>query len=153
MIHLKRTDSADPDFRSLVVKLDKDLAIRDGEMHGFYNQFNTVVNIRNVVVAYKDDTPAGCGAFKEYAPGIAEVKRMFVGPENRRKGIAAGILAELEKWAGELGYDRCILETGINQPEAIALYGKNGYTKIPNYDQYEGVETSVCFEKHLKNLP
>jgi putative acetyltransferase len=153
MIRYKRTDSADPDFRSLVVKLDRDLAIRDGEMHGFYNQFNTIVNIRNVVVAYSDETPAGCGAFKDYSPGSAEVKRMFVMNEYRRKGIAAGILDELEIWAGELGYVRCILETGINQPEAIALYSKNGYSRIPNYDQYVGVETSVCFEKQLINLP
>jgi putative acetyltransferase len=149
MLHLIRTDSSDLDFRDLVSQLDKDLAKRDGDLHGFYNQFNTLVNIKHVVVAYYDNEPAGCGAFKEYAPGVAEIKRMFVAPDQRRKGIAAAVLSELEKWASELSYSRFILETGINQPEAIALYKKNGYASIPNYGQYEGVETSVCFEKSL----
>jgi putative acetyltransferase len=149
MIVLKRSDSSDPDFRMLVEKLDKDLAIRDGDMHGFYNQFNTIINIRHVIVAYLDDMPAGCGAFKEYSHGVVEVKRMYVSDDQRRKGIAACILEGLEEWAGELAYKKCILETGINQPEAIALYSKKGYTRITNYDQYTGVDTSVCFEKSL----
>jgi putative acetyltransferase len=149
MRHLNRTDSSNPDFLSLVRKLDNDLAIRDGDLHGFYNQFNTLAKIRHVVVAYNDSEPVGCGAFKEYSEGVAEIKRMFVSPDQRRKGIAASVLSELEKWAEELGYDRLILETGINQPEAIGLYKKNGYTSIPNYGQYEGVETSVCFEKYF----
>ncbi len=51
------------------------------------------------------------------------------------------------KWASELGYTSCVLETGKRQPEAIALYTKNGYKIIPNYEQYEGVENSVCFRK------
>jgi GNAT superfamily N-acetyltransferase len=147
MLILKRTDSSDPDFRALVLLLDKDLAVRDGELHGFYNQFNTLVNIGHVLVAYIDRKPAGCGAFKEYAPGVAEIKRMYVMPDERRKGIAVALLTGLEKWAVELSYTRCILETGINQPEAIALYHRSGYTRIPNYDQYKGVETSLCFEK------
>jgi putative acetyltransferase len=149
MLHLIRTDSSNPDFRNLVSRLDKDLTIRDGELHVFYNQFNTLVNIKHVVVVYYDDEPVGCGAFKEYAPEVAEIKRMFVSPNKRRKGIAASVLSELEKWAGELSYSRLILETGINQPEAIALYKKNGYTSISNYGQYEEVETSICFEKFL----
>jgi putative acetyltransferase len=151
MIVFNRTDSSDPDFRQLVEQLDKDLAIRDGDMHGFYNQFNTITNIKHVIVAYSDGLPAGCGAFKEYTYDSAEVKRMFVRTDYRRQGIAAGILAELEKWAGDIAFQRCILETGVNQPEAIALYTKNGYSRIPNYDQYTGVDTSVCFEKILNS--
>jgi putative acetyltransferase len=70
-------------------------------------------------------------------------------PDNRGKGIAAQILNELEKWAKELNYKKCVLETGHKQPEAIALYKKNGYKQIPNYGQYIGIENSVCFEKLL----
>ena len=66
-----------------------------------------------------------------------------------RSGIATQILTELEKWATELSFKKCVLETGKKQPEAIALYIKNGYKIIPNYGQYEGVENSVCFEKLL----
>ena len=79
-----------------------------------------------------------------------EVKRMFVSPEGRNKGIGTLILSELESWASELSYTKCILETGKKQPEAIRLYDKNGYTLIPNYGQYAGIANSVCFEKNIK---
>lgn len=147
MYTLTRTDSSNPDFQTLVAELDKDLAIRDGDEHAFFAQFNKIAAIKHVIVAYEGDTAAGCGAIKEYERGVAEVKRMYVPEEYRGRGIASLILAELEKWAAELGYTKCILETGIRQPEAIGLYKKNGYTIIPNYGQYATVESSVCFEK------
>ncbi|MFN8398050.1 MAG: GNAT family N-acetyltransferase [Bacteroidia bacterium] len=146
---LIRTDSENEGFRSLVVLLDRELAIRDGDDHAFFAQFNKIQNIRNVVVAVLDGVPVGCGAFKEYEPGVMEVKRMFVQPEIRGKGIAGKILRELEEWMMELGYKRWILETGEKQPEAIRLYSKSGYTRIPNYGQYADVATSVCFEKRF----
>jgi GNAT superfamily N-acetyltransferase len=149
MINILRTNSENHDFIELVRLLDADLAIRDGDKHTFYDQFNKIDNIRYVVVAYENNIPAGCGAIKEYKPDSMEVKRMYVLPENRKKGIASKILAELEIWARELSYSKCILETGQGQPEAIELYKKNGYTLIPNYGQYAGVENSLCFEKRL----
>lgn len=149
MITVKRTHSADPHFSELVKELDKDLAIRDGEEHGFYAQFNKVDTIQHVVVAYYGDEPSGCGAVKEFTSGTMEVKRMFVPLEKRGLGIASNVLQELERWCQELGYTNCVLETGKKQPEAIALYTKNGYRIIPNYGQYAGVENSVCFEKIL----
>lgn len=72
---------------------------------------------------------------------------MFVHPDFRGKGIASTILASLEIWASEFGYTSCVLETGKNNPGAIALYQKSGYEIIPNYDQYENIETSVCLKK------
>jgi putative acetyltransferase len=74
---------------------------------------------------------------------------MYTEPAKRGKGIAARVLSELEKWAAELSYQKCILETGIRQPEAISLYTKSGYKRIPNYGKYLNVENSVCFEKEL----
>jgi putative acetyltransferase len=74
---------------------------------------------------------------------------MYTLPGNREKGIATKVLIELEKWANELGYNKCILETGKKQPEAIALYKKNRYKLIPNFGQYAEVENSVCFEKEI----
>lgn len=146
---IKRTNSDDSDFQSLVKLLDIDLAIRDGEEHSFFAQFNKIVNIKHVVLVYESGEPVGCGAIKEYESGVMEVKRMFVPPEKRGKGIASKVLKELEVWAKELGYKKCILETGKKQPEAIALYHKNEYRIIPNYGQYAEVESSVCFEKLL----
>lgn len=149
MIQLIRTDSAHPNFTELVHLLDAELSIRDGDEHAFYDQFNKIDRIRHVVVAYLDGQAVGCGAIKEYAPGVAEVKRMYVRPECRGRGVATRVLQELERWAIELSYAICILETGKQQPEAIALYRKNGYRVIPNYGQYAGVENSVCFEKEV----
>jgi GNAT superfamily N-acetyltransferase len=149
MIRIERTDSESEDFVKLVQHLDRDLAERDGNEHDFYAQFNKIAQLKNVVLAYADGIPAGCGAFKEWAPGIVEMKRMYVPPEFRGKGIASLVLSELEKWAGELYYKSAVLETGKRQPEAIRLYEKNGYALIPNYGQYEGVENSVCFKKEI----
>ena len=146
---LIRTTSTDKDFVALVALLDEDLAIRDGAEHSFYAQFNKVTNIRNVVVCYDADKPIGCGAFKEYDPATVEVKRMFVLPAYRGKGIGLMVLNELEKWAAELNYTACILETGKKQPEAIRLYQKAGYAVIKNYGQYEHVANSVCMKKSI----
>ena len=149
MYTLVRTNSKNSDFKSLVKELDKDLAVRDGEDHSFYDQFNKIDAIKYAVVIYDNENPVGCGAIKEYENEIMEVKRMFVPLEKRGEGIASYILKELEKWAQELGYKKCILETGIKQPEAIKLYKKNNYAVIKNYGQYTNVENSVCFEKQL----
>lgn len=147
MINLRRTDSDNADFRELVRLLDADLAIRDGAEYLFYAQFNKIDQIRRVVVAYENDCAVGCGAVKDYEKETAEIKRMFVRPENRGRGIAGQILAELEAWAREINFSECVLETGVKQPEAIALYRKSGYEVIPNYGQYQAVENSVCMRK------
>lgn len=146
---LLRTDSKNADFINLVSHLDAGLAILDGDDHAFYDQFNKLDSIKYVVVAYQNDLPVGCGGIKEFSKDSVEIKRMFVFPENRGSGIASKILAELEAWAKTIGYKSCVLETGFKQVEALALYQKKGYHKIPNYGQYAGVENSICFEKKL----
>jgi len=146
---IKRTDSTDLDFQRLVVELDKDLAIRDGDEHWFFDQFNKIAMLKYVVVIYQNNVAIGCGAIKEYNENTMEVKRMFVPLERRGKGIASIVLKELESWAIELGYKKCILETGIKQPEAISLYKKNKYELIKNFGQYAEIVSSVCFEKLL----
>lgn len=149
MIKLVRTDAQHKDFKLLVSKLDADLGARDGEDHAFYHQFNSIDTIKYAVVAFIAETAVGCGAIKEFDSKSTEVKRMYVKPEARSKGIATTILKELETWTADLGYNRCILETGKRQPEAISLYQKSGYQRISNYGQYKGVKNSVCFEKNI----
>lgn len=148
-LKILRTDSDNADFRKLVALLDADLAIRDGAEHSFYAQYNKIDKLREVVVAYENEKAVGCGAFKEYEPQTAEIKRMYVREDMRGKGIAGKVLNELESWAKELNFSECILETGLKQPEAIRLYRKSGYQTIPNYGQYAGVENSVCMRKSL----
>jgi putative acetyltransferase len=149
MVHVTRTNSESSDFLDLVKLLDADLANRYGEAQTFFDQFNKLNHIRNVVVAYRDGHPVGCGAFKPYSASEVEIKRMFVATPFRGQGIAVIVLRELEKWAIELGYDHAILETGSAQLEAIQLYTKQGYSRIENYGQYEGVELSICMKKKL----
>ena len=149
MLTLTRTDSTSPDFRDLVRLLDRDLAERDGAEHGFYAQYNKIDLIRHAVVAYQEGEPVGCGAFKEFEPGVVEIKRMYVRPAHRQQGVAQAVLGELERWAGELGYAAGVLETGKRQPEAIALYQRSGYAFTPNYGQYIGIDNSVCLRKRL----
>ena len=151
MITTIRSQSDHADFQELVKALDIDLKIRDGADHDFYAQFNSIATIKHVVVAYLENEAVGCGAIKPYDNETMEIKRMYVKPEQRGKGIASVVLAELETWANELHYKKCLLETGIRQLEAIALYSKNQYQITPNFGQYEGVADSVCFEKRINN--
>ena len=146
---LVRTENTDADFRALVVELDRELAIRDGDEHAFYSQFNKLDAMLGTVVAYEGETAIGCGAFRRHDDDTAEIKRMFVRPESRGRRIATLVLAELESWAGELGYRSCVLETGFKQPEAIALYKRAEYVEIPNYGQYADIVNSVCMRKEI----
>ena len=147
---ISRTNSDNPDFVKLVKYLDADLAEKDGTDHSFYAQFNKIDKIKHAIVAYENDAPIDCGAMKEFNSNTMEIKRMYTADESRGKGIATKILNELENWAAELSYEKCVLETGKRQPEAIKLYKKNGYKIISNYGQYVGIENSVCFEKLLE---
>lgn len=149
-ICLNRTNSKNQAFVKLVKLLDEDLAIRDGEDHVFYAQFNKIDKLKHVVIAYENDIAIGCGAIKKYDDSTAEIKRMFILPHFRGNGYASEILMELEKWASDLSFNKCILETGIKQVEAIALYNKNGYSLISNFGPYQGVNESKCFEKAFK---
>ena len=149
MIEIKRTSSSEIDFQHLVSELDGELSKRNGETNEFFAQYNKIDQIKNVIIATIDNKPVGCGAMKAYDSDTMEIKRMFVPIEMRGKGIAVHILKNLEKWAKEMNYSKCILETGNKMPEAIRLYEKSNYKIIPNYGQYNGIEDSICFEKHL----
>lgn len=153
MISIQRTDSENQDFINLVANLDADLSKRDGEDHAFYHQFNGIDKLKHVVVLFDDKHALGCGAIKTFDTSAMEIKRMYVSPNVRGKGVATKILKALEVWALELGYQNCILETGKKQPEAIALYKKNGYQVIPNYGQYHGINNSLCFKKNVSSTP
>lgn len=149
MLRIKRTDSSDKDFQQLVRELDADLLLRNGDEQTFYSQFNKIDMIKFAVVAYAGDIPVGCGAIKAFSADAMEVKRMFVQIPSRGKGVARAILTELEQWAHELNYKKCVLETGTRQLEAMGMYESGGYLRIPNYAQYEGLAHSLCCEKVL----
>ncbi len=91
----------------------------------------------------------GCGALVPIEDEVAEIKRMFVVPGERGRGIARKILEELARFARDFEYDAIRLETGVKQPESIALYGKSGFYRVPNFPPFENDATAVCFEKRV----
>lgn len=149
MLTLIRTNSENKNFQNLVLELDKDLAKKNGDTNDFFAQYNKTDLIKNVVVSLNDYLPVGCGAMKGFDNSTMEIKRMYVTIEMRGKGVAVAVLNDLESWAKELGYKKCVLETGDKMLEAIGLYKKSGYKIIKNYGQYENIESSICFEKEL----
>jgi putative acetyltransferase len=101
------------------------------------------------VIAWLQGQPVGCGALRPLEPGIGEIKRMYVEPDFRRRGVARKILEKLEAVAREKNYRLLRLETGTLQPEAISLYEVCGYYRIPYYLGPEPHPLSICYEKQL----
>ncbi|WP_371682986.1 GNAT family N-acetyltransferase [Flavobacterium sp. H122] len=143
---LFRTNSDNPDFKCLSGLFDEYLVDIDGEQRDFFAHYNNKF-LEHVVVVYENGQAIACGGFKEYDQETAEIKRMFVHPDQRGKGVATLILNEIENWAKECGYHNFILETSPKLESAIVLYKKSGYHLIPNYGQYIGVENSICMKK------
>lgn len=102
------------------------------------------------VVAWLDGLPVGCGALRPTEKDdTAEVKRMYVRPVVRGRGVSRKILTYLESLAADFGYTTIILETGVHQPQAIGLYENSGYVQMACYGPYESDPLSVCFQKSL----
>jgi putative acetyltransferase len=101
------------------------------------------------LVAYVEDEAVGCGATRLNDACTAEIKRMYVRPAYRGKGIAARLLEELEHHARTLGARELVLETGERQPEAVALYSRAGFQTIPLFGEYVNSPFSVCMGKGL----
>ena len=150
MIATKRTTAADLDFKSLIVDLDKEFWVRYPDTQQNFEPYNKIDLSARVVVAYLNHKVVGCGCFRSMGEDrTLEIKRMYVVPELRGKGIAKIILRELEQWGREEGFTHSKLETGIKQPEAIAVYKKEAYIQIPNYPPYVDVAESICMSKRL----
>jgi len=145
-MELVRTSSENSDFKRLSALFDEYLVDIDGDEREFFAFYNNV-QLEHVLVVYENKIAVGCGGFKKYDENTAEIKRMFVHPDQRGKGIASLILKEIESWAKEFGFSSYILETSPKLTSAIALYEKTGYQLIPNYGQYIGVENSICMKK------
>jgi GNAT superfamily N-acetyltransferase len=94
-----------------------------------------------------DGEVVGCGALRPIDAETAEVRRMYVAPAVRRRGIARRMLGELERRAANFGYRVLRLETGNRQPEAISLYESYGFQRIAPYGKHANDPLSICFEK------
>jgi len=111
----------------------------------------SAADVSVVVLARDDDgTPLGCGALRALGDGVAEVKRMYVVPAARGRGVSRTVLGALEAAARANGWTTLRLETGPRQPEAIGLYVSAGYSPIPAFGAYVGdpdAEHSLFFER------
>ncbi|MGN6475575.1 MAG: GNAT family N-acetyltransferase [Mycobacteriales bacterium] len=101
------------------------------------------------LVGYLGAEPVAMGGLRRHDELDVEIKRMYVVPEARGKGLSRVMLAALEDRARELGARRIVLETGDRQPEAISLYESSGYERIPGFGHYADAPLSVSFEKKL----
>lgn len=149
MITLIRTTAINPHFRALTLQLDAELWAQYPDTQQEYDSHNKMDTAVKVVLAFEEDKPVGCGAFRELPPDEIEVKRMFVLPSHRGKGISRLVLQALEDWATSLGYTQAKLETGPKQQTAIQLYKRAGYETIPNYGPYKNMAESICMGKKL----
>ena len=151
-MQLVRTTNQDEQFVALTRQLDAELRQRYGQQQDFYAPHNRLDPIDTALLGVVDGQAVACGCFKRLDAQSAEVKRMFVHPEWRRRGYSTQLLTALEAWARELGAQQLLLETGLGQPEAIALYHKLGFTPIANYGPYVTLGSSLCMAKSLTDL-
>jgi putative acetyltransferase len=149
--YLLEVSPSHPDFVFLVAQLDAHLAKMYGEEEKFFAKHNQIDSIQHAFICYEDNVPVGCGGMKKYSDISMEIKRMYVMPNCRGRGIATSILNALENLAKQLNYARTILETLKIKESVIKMYSRNGYIIIPNYGQYDGIKSSVCMSKELGN--
>lgn len=150
MLDITAEEPHSPDAALLIAALSAELDARYHDGGGGKFRPEDCLLPRSVfIVGREGGRPVACGALRSLDAETAEVKRMFVHPDARRRGLARLILADLERRAREFGYTRVRLETGIYQTEAIALYHRCGYTRIAPFGEWAGNPLSVCFEKIL----
>jgi len=139
------------DALALVEELDRDLLSRYPRQNIHGVELQKLEGEQGFfVVARLAGWTVGCGAVRILEPGIGEIKRMYVRPAARRRGVAQAVLTTLEKTAKTMGLHILRLETGTRQPEANALYEKEGYQPIPCFGEYVTDPFSVCYEKTLR---
>jgi GNAT superfamily N-acetyltransferase len=142
----------DPDATSLRDSQRAEITARYGTADSEPGPAPTAADIVFFLVAYDDDevTPIGCGGLRAIDERHGEIKRMFVVADRRGSGVAAFVLRSLERVAANMfGWDRLVLETGDQQPDAIRFYEREGYTRIPNFGHYRQSTNSLCFERRL----
>jgi GNAT superfamily N-acetyltransferase len=141
-----------PDAEALVGALLDELRERYGEEDPDHPSVHELAGPAGgtFLLARVEGRPVGCGGLRRHEDDVAELKRMYVVPEGRRRGVARVLLAALEAQAARLGYRAVVLETGVRQPESLALYESHGYHRIPNFGPYVDAPLSVCLEKELR---
>lgn len=138
-----------PDYAMLAKKLDEYYISLVGDVHLRYASINDPKNMACIIVAYEGSTPIGCGCWKAVDEETAEVKRIYVLPDYRRRGVASAIIDLLESHICASGYQKVLLETARTTGDSKALYLSLGYREIPYYGSPAGAENCRCFLKEI----
>lgn len=149
---VERADIRSPEARALIEALNAELSSRypeDGATHFRLGAEEVAQGRGAFLIAARAGKPVGCGAIRRIEASTAEIKRMYVSPEARRQRVGRAVLSALEREARALGCARLVLETGIRQQEAIALYERDGFSRIPAFGEYVHSPLSVCMAKDL----
>jgi GNAT superfamily N-acetyltransferase len=156
-MEIRTTGYGHPDAQKLADEVQQEYVRRYGDvdvtvMHP--DHFDPPAGL--FVVAYLDGEPVACGGWRAkeandhgLRTGDAELKRMYVVPAARGKGLARAVLRHLEQTAGEAGRTRLVLESGTEQPEALALYASEGYAVMPGFGVYRDAPECVCMSKEI----
>ena len=151
-VDIRRADILSPVVQQLISALNSELEERypeEGANHFRLDPEEVADGRGAFLVAYIGGQPVGCGAVRRIESTVAEIKRMYVAPQARGRGVGRQVLLQLEAEARRLDATRLVLETGPRQPEALALYSRAGFVEIPNFGDYVGCEFSVCMAKEL----
>jgi GNAT superfamily N-acetyltransferase len=148
-VQIKQAGYGDPDASKLVSEVQQEYVVRYGGPDGTPvdpAEFTPPSGL--FLVGYLDEVPVACGGWRSHGAD-AEIKRMYVAPAARHRGLARQLLAELERTAAAAGHHRIILESGSAQPEAIALYRSSGYTPIAPFGHYADARGAIHLGKPL----
>ena len=148
-MELRFVDTKNADFAALTKLLDDYYFELVGEVQLRYADANRPENFASLAVVYEGEQAVACGCWKKVDDTTAEIKRIYVLPEWRRKGAARLLLRELEKSAAAAGKTRAVLETAPTTEDSHTLYLSSGYRIIDYYGSPAGAENCLCFEKML----
>jgi GNAT superfamily N-acetyltransferase len=150
-VQIKQAGYGDPDASRLISEVQQEYVVRYGGPDGTPvdpAEFTPPSGL--FLVGYAGGVPVACGGWRSHGAD-AEIKRMYVAPAARHRGLARQLLAELERTAAAAGHRRIVLETGSAQPEAIALYRSSGYTPVPPFGHYADAPGAIHLGKQLSN--
>jgi len=153
-VRLRAVGYADPVAYELVERVQQEYVRRyGGRDEAAVDPAEFEPPVGSFLVAAVDGVPAGCGGWRVHgygaAPGSVEVKRVYVEPAFRRRGLAQLLMAALEDDAAAAGHRAVVLNSGDRQPEALAMYAALGYAPVPGYGRYAGMPGAVFLGKEI----
>jgi putative acetyltransferase len=152
-IQVRREDITSATATALILALNAETSARypeEGACHFQLDPNEVAEGTGAFMVAFSRGQPIGCGAVRKLDADTAEFKRMYVTPEARGRKVGRAIVMALEAESRRLGVTRIVLETGVRQPEALALYAATGFERIPAFGDYVGCPLSICMAKKLR---